>query len=175
MFTGMNETVNKKNAGLSLCLLRYIWNDADKDKSGTINNKELDKIFGRINYEISKAESAKLYKQFTTENTGKKTEHISPDTRPGITCFVQSSTAGYYGHVYVNGVTDALNMADTFPAEFDSTYFVYEGENDITGQIHLGGDGLTNIVEQCPGVEDATLNCDNDFSVKATFEDIDGL
>merc|ERR1712038_865813 len=109
------------------------------------------------------------------DTSGKKTEHISPDTRPGITGFVQGSTAGYFGHIYIDGVTDALNMADTFPAEFDSTYFVYQGENDVTGQIHLGGDGLTNIVEQCPGVVDATQNCDNDYSVKDTFEDIDGF
>lgn len=97
---------------------------------------------------------------------GAKTEHISPDTTPGVTGFVQSSTAGYYGNIYIHDVPEALENADTFPAELDSTYYLYQGKNDIAGQIHLGGDGLTNIVDQCSGLEDATQNCDNDFTVK---------
>lgn len=112
------------------------------------------------------------------DNSGAKTEHHSPDTRPDITGFIQGSTAGYFGHYYIHDVADALEAAlesEGFPAELDSTYFVYQGENDITGQIDLNGDGLYNIVEQCNSLEDATSNCDNDFSVKSTFEDIDGL
>jgi len=107
--------------------------------------------------------------------SGSKTEHLSPDTRPGKTAFIQGSTAGYFGHYYVHGVTDALDAAEDFPSELDASYFVYQGENDITAQINLGGDGLYNIVPECPGAEDATVNCDRDYSVKSTFEDIDGL
>merc|ERR1712113_838871 len=69
----------------------------------------------------------------------------------------------------------ALDGAEDFPSELDASYFVYQGENDITAQINLNGDGLYNIVPECPGVEDATVNCDRDYSVKSTFEDIDGL
>ncbi len=107
--------------------------------------------------------------------SGSKTEHNSPDTRPGQTAFIQGSTAGYFGHYYVNDITAALDGEGDFPAELDATYFVYQGEQDITGQINLNGAGLYNIVEECPGAEDATVNCDSDFSVKSTFEDIDGL
>ena len=71
--------------------------------------------------------------------SGSKTEHNSPDTREGITGFIQGSTAGYFGHYYVNGVTEALDAAmasgDDFPASLDSDYYVYQGENDITGQV----------------------------------------
>ncbi len=107
--------------------------------------------------------------------SGSKTEHNSPDTRPGQTAFIQGSTAGYFGHYYVHDIIAALDGEGDFPAELDASYFVYQGENDITGQIDLNGAGLYNIVEECPGAEDATVNCDRDFSVKSTFEDIDGL
>lgn len=108
--------------------------------------------------------------------SGSKTEHLSPDTRPGITGFIQGSTAGYFGHYYIHDVMAALDAADGgLPHELDSTYYVYQGEQDITAQINLNGDGLYNIVPECPGAEDATVNCDRDYSVKSTFEDIDGL
>ena len=107
--------------------------------------------------------------------SGSKTEHNSPDTRPGITGFIQGSTAGYFGHYYIHGITEALSGDEDFPSELDSSYFVYQGENDITGQIDLNGDGLVNIVPECNNITEALQNCDNDYSVKSTFEDIDGL
>ena len=107
--------------------------------------------------------------------SGSKTEHLSPDTRPGKTAFIQGSTAGYFGHYYIHGITEALEAAGGFPSELDASYFVYQGENDITAQIDLGGAGLYNIVPECPGAVDANVNCDRDYSVKSTFEDIDGL
>lgn len=107
--------------------------------------------------------------------SGSKTEHLSPDTRPGQTAFIQGSTAGYFGHYYIHGIAEALNAEGDFPTELDSSYFVYQGENDITGQIALKGDGLVAVVEECEFINDATKNCDNPFSVKSTFEDIDGL
>jgi len=109
------------------------------------------------------------------DSSGAKTEHTSPDTRPGQTAFIQGSTAGYFGHYYINDIKAALDAADTFPSEVDSTYYVYQGENDITGQIELNGAGLVNVVEQCNYLQDATQNCDRDYSVKSTFEDIDGF
>jgi len=106
---------------------------------------------------------------------GAKTEHISPDTRPGMSGFIQGSTAGYFGHYYIHDLTDALNAVDTFPKELKSSYYVYQGENDIRAQIELNGDGLFRKVEQCLNINDATQNCDNDNSIKNTFEDVDGL
>lgn len=107
--------------------------------------------------------------------SGSKTEHLSPDTRPGQTAFIQGSTAGYFGHYYIHDVVEALNGSGEFPSEIDSTYYVYQGENDITGQIDLNGDGLYNVVPECYNLTSALSNCDKDYSVKNTFEDIDGL
>lgn len=110
------------------------------------------------------------------DDEGAKTEHVSPDTRPGITGFVLGSTAGYFGHYYIHGVAEALGSSKNgLPAEFDSTYYVYQGENDVSGQINLGGAGKYNRVEECPDANDATMNCDGVDSVKNTFEDVDGL
>merc|ERR1719242_1361795 len=109
------------------------------------------------------------------DSSGAKTEHTSPDTRPGQTAFIQGSTAGYFGHYYIHDIKAALDAADTLPSEIESTYYVYQGENDITKQIELGGAGLYNIVEECYYLQNATQNCDRDYSVKPTFEDIDGF
>eukprot|EP00934_Nitzschia_sp_Nitz4_P001248 Nitzschia sp. Nitz4//scaffold17_size182527//93321//96006//NITZ4_001857-RA/size182527-snap-gene-0.297-mRNA-1//-1//CDS//3329539349//1248//frame0 len=108
------------------------------------------------------------------DSSGYKTEHVSPDTRAGITGFVQGSTAGYFGHFYVHGVAEALaDSSNGIPAEFDATYYVYQGEQDIREQVILGGAGLYANVEACAGADDASYNCDG--SVKNTFEDVDGL
>ena len=107
--------------------------------------------------------------------SGSKTEHLSPDTRPGESAFVQGSTAGYFGHYYIKRLAKTLKESEDFPAELDSTYFVYQGEQDISSQINLNGEGLYNSATVCPGASDATVNCDSDYSVKNTFEDIDGF
>ena len=108
--------------------------------------------------------------------SGSKTEHLSPDTREGMTAFVQGSTAGYFGHYYMQDVAAVLTAANGgLPTEFAGDYYVYQGENSIVAQIELGTGGLLNIVPECPGATDATVNCDRDNSVKTTFEDIDGL
>lgn len=53
---------------------------------------------------------------------------------------------------------------------FDGTYYVYQGELDITSQVKLGGKG------QHAGGRDATRNWDSITGTgKVTFEDIDGL
>jgi len=110
------------------------------------------------------------------DRPGAKTEHLSPDTRPGITGFVLSSTAGYFGHYYLHAVAEILEGANgSLPVEINATYFVYQGENDVSGQIDLGGAGKTNTVDACPGVEDARINCGLFDVVQNTFEDVDGL
>eukprot|EP00977_Amphora_coffeiformis_P030186 scaffold45304_cov191-Amphora_coffeaeformis.AAC.1 len=101
---------------------------------------------------------------------GAKTEHSSPDPRPGITGFVQGSTAGYFGHLYVHDVLDYLD--GDLPDHFPGSYYVYQGELDVTSQIELGGAG-----KYTEG-RDATRNYDNVEGRpegKLTFEDIDGL
>jgi hypothetical protein len=103
---------------------------------------------------------------------GCKTEHVSPDPRAGNTAFIQGSTCGYFGHLYINGVSEALAAAapGTFPATFDGEWLVYQGELDITSQINLGGKG------QHADGKNALLNWDDaSGNGKVTFEDIDGL
>ena len=79
------------------------------------------------------------------DEDGCKTEHVSPDPRQGsqgTTAFIQTSTCGYFGHIYVNDVAAALAAAGgDFPASFDATYHVYQGETDVTSLIKLGGKG----------------------------------
>ncbi|CAJ1928809.1 unnamed protein product [Cylindrotheca closterium] len=106
---------------------------------------------------------------------GAKTEHLSPDTRPGNTAFVQGSTAGYFGHYYLRNVADVLDAADGLPSEFDSIYYVYQGENPVNDQIARGGEGKYNVVDVCFDLNNAQRNCDADYSVQSTFEDVDGL
>ncbi|KAL7538869.1 hypothetical protein ACHAXR_008838 [Thalassiosira sp. AJA248-18] len=112
------------------------------------------------------------------EKGGCKTEHLSPDPRDGTagtTSFIQSSTCGYFGHLYVDGVKETLDAAsssatDGFPISFDARYFVYQGETDVTSLIQLGGKG------QYTEGRDATRNWDSlDGEGKVTFEDIDGF
>lgn len=105
---------------------------------------------------------------------GKKMEHNSPDPREDITGFVQGSTAGYFGHYYVENVLEALASApsDTMlPAMLDGTYFVYQGELEITDQIVLGMKG------QYAEGKAANINYSGSdgSTVTKTFEDIDGF
>ena len=109
------------------------------------------------------------------DSSGAKTEHLTTDTRPGRTAFIQGSTAGYFGHYYVHDLLASLEAADPLPSQVGGAYYVYQGENDIVSQIELGTGGLYNMVPECPDVVDATVNCDRTNSVKRTFEDIDGL
>lgn len=65
------------------------------------------------------------------------------------------------------------------PLYFPGEYYVYQGENDITGQIELGGKG--RYTDAPTGeTRDATCNFDslseeNPGCTKKTFEDIDGM
>jgi len=74
----------------------------------------------------------------------------------------------------VNDVAEALSAAaGDLPTVFDGTYYVYQGETNITEQVILGGKG------QLTEGRDATRNWDNstkeDGEGIVTFEDIDGL
>lgn len=112
------------------------------------------------------------------DSAGCKTEHLSPDPRADTTAFIQSSTCGYFGHLYMLNVPATLEAAaGDLPKSFDGNYFVYQGETDVTSQIKLNGKGqyaMTDLGE----ARDATRNYDKDGVKKGgklTFEDIDGF
>lgn len=101
---------------------------------------------------------------------GCKMEHVSPDPRPNKTAYIQGSTCGYFGHYYMLNVTEALEDADgDFPGEIEGSYYVYQGELPIVDQIELGGKG------QYANDLTAKYNYADDFTERATFEDVDGL
>jgi hypothetical protein len=57
---------------------------------------------------------------------GCKTEHLASDPREGKTGFIQGSTCGYFGHLYVNDVAATLETAGgELPDVFDGSYYVY--------------------------------------------------
>lgn len=57
---------------------------------------------------------------------GCKTEHITTDPRANKTAFIQGSTCGYIGHLYVNDIAEVLATADgDLPTMFDGSYYVY--------------------------------------------------
>jgi len=101
-----------------------------------------------------------------TDFPGCKMEHNTPDPREGISGFVQGSTFRYFGHYYLCNVPEALSSDGTFPT-FEGSYFVYQGEQDVTEQIQLGGKG------QYPGGLNAKMAYDERKN-HSTFEDIDG-
>ncbi|CAB9514235.1 WGS project CAID00000000 data, contig chromosome [Seminavis robusta] len=104
---------------------------------------------------------------------GCKTEHITGDPRPDTSAFIQGSTCGYFGHLYINDVVEVLAVAGgELPTVFDGSYYVYQGETDITEQVVLNGAG------RLPDGRNATRNWDNadpESTGKVTFEDVDGL
>ncbi|KAL7577324.1 hypothetical protein ACA910_002062 [Epithemia clementina (nom. ined.)] len=111
------------------------------------------------------------------DESGCKTEHLSPDPRLGKSGFVQGSTCGYFGHYYLEQLAETLAAADGgFPLAIEANYYVYEGKRSIFDQIVLGGKG------QYANGQDARWNCDSDslnmttmMCSKTTFEDIDGF
>lgn len=103
------------------------------------------------------------------DEAGFKTEHLSPDPRPGKTSYIQTSTAGWFGHLYVDDVPGMLAKGG-LPKFFEGAYYVYQGEIDITKQIMLGGMG------KYADHRNATKNWDDASGPgKKTFEDIDGF
>lgn len=102
---------------------------------------------------------------------GCKTEHNTPDPRVGVSGFVQGSTCGYFGHYYLNNIEELLSglSGTELPGDISATYYMYQGETDITSQIKLGGKG------QYADGQSALTNCDSTSCSKKTFEDIDGL
>jgi len=100
------------------------------------------------------------------DDSGKKTEHNSPDPR-GASRFIQGSTAGYFG-IYDFSAVTALLQEGSFPQSIPATYTVKQGSTDIDEMIKLGGMGKT------ADGNSATQFTDKDKTVKR-FEDIDAL
>lgn len=108
---------------------------------------------------------------------GCKTEHNTPDLRPGKYGFIQSSTCGYFGHYYVDNLKESLDAmmdGEDFPEMLFGEYYVYQGELPVVDQIELGGKG-----QYAPSTKyDARYNIYGDTTsptVVSTFEDIDGF
>ena len=54
----------KVKVGNEVLLLRYIWNDVDKDDSNTINEEEMGKLLNRINFEVKEKNHKAVYQKF---------------------------------------------------------------------------------------------------------------
>lgn len=54
----------KQKVGNEVQLLRYIWNDVDRDNSNTINEKEMGELLNRINFQIKEKNHAAVYQKF---------------------------------------------------------------------------------------------------------------
>jgi len=100
--------------------------------------------------------------------SGSKTEHVSPDPRGGLRV-LQTSTAGYFGIYDFSDLTNLLSGGD-FPQSIPATYTCLQPESDVRHMIELGGAGL-----YADG-QNATVNPDSGQNPgKETFEDIDAV
>lgn len=55
----------KVKVGNEVLLLRYIWNDVDRDHSNTINEKEMGELLNRINFQVKDKNHKAVYQNFT--------------------------------------------------------------------------------------------------------------
>lgn len=54
----------KRQVSTEVLLLRYVWTEADQDKSNTIAQNEIGRVFNRINYPIKKADLNTCYDKY---------------------------------------------------------------------------------------------------------------
>jgi len=54
----------KVKVGNEVLLLRYIWNDVDRDDSNTINEREMGDLLNRINFQIKEKNHSVVYQKF---------------------------------------------------------------------------------------------------------------
>jgi hypothetical protein len=170
-----------------------MWRDAfHKDPSMGVNGNQIDGVFTPINWQwdgdvknfehdgswdfqeqppLHLGSNNHFWNGNGADTEGCKTEHNSPDPRVGISGFVQTSTCGYFGHYYLSNIEELLSglSGTELPGDISASYYVYQGEVDITSQIELGGKGQYNDGQS------ALTNCDNTSCSKLTFEDIDGF
>jgi hypothetical protein len=174
-----------------------VWRDAfHKDTTTAVNGAEVPGVFTPIEWqwtgEVKNFEHDGAWQfqeqpplHIGTDNyfwngngndaSGCKCEHASPDPRAGISGFVQTSTCGYFGHYYLNDIKEILDglSGTELPGDISATYFMYQGETDVTAQIQLGGKGQYASFNEDGA--DATMNFDSVTAFKKTFEDIDGF
>jgi phosphatidylinositol phospholipase C delta len=55
---------SKLKVGNEVLLLRYIWNDVDRDDSNTINEKEMGELLNRINFHVKEKSTGAMYQKF---------------------------------------------------------------------------------------------------------------
>lgn len=154
------------NRGVNGAEVKGKWIAQEWRWDGVVRNFQYD---GAWEFQQDPLEGLSWWTAARYDQAGHKMEHMSPDPRLGRTGFIQTSTAGYFGHLYVYNVQEILNKGE-LPEMFPGSYFVYQGEVDVTGQIELGGKG------RYADGRDAILNWDNAAGEgKKTFEDIDGF
>eukprot|EP00584_Thalassiosira_punctigera_P014181 CAMPEP_0172562424 /NCGR_PEP_ID=MMETSP1067-20121228/96786_1 /TAXON_ID=265564 ORGANISM="Thalassiosira punctigera, Strain Tpunct2005C2" /NCGR_SAMPLE_ID=MMETSP1067 /ASSEMBLY_ACC=CAM_ASM_000444 /LENGTH=821 /DNA_ID=CAMNT_0013352637 /DNA_START=144 /DNA_END=2606 /DNA_ORIENTATION=- len=76
----------KVKVGNEVLLLRYIWNDVDRDDSNTINEKEMGELLNRINFQTKEKNHGVVYQKFA------KTLGLSKDQRKAGLTFDQCVT-----------------------------------------------------------------------------------
>mmetsp|Transcript_18928 Transcript_18928/g.39219 ORF Transcript_18928/g.39219 Transcript_18928/m.39219 type:complete len:708 (+) Transcript_18928:3-2126(+) len=54
----------KLKVGNEVLLLRYVWNDVDRDNSNTINEKEMGELLNRINFLVKEKNHGAVYQKF---------------------------------------------------------------------------------------------------------------
>lgn len=76
----------KVKVGNEVLLLRYIWNDVDRDDSNTINEKEMGELLNRINFQTQEKNHSGVYQKFA------KTLGLSREQRKAGLTFDQCVT-----------------------------------------------------------------------------------
>jgi len=76
----------KVKVGNEVLLLRYIWNDVDRDHSNTINEKEMGELLNRINFQVKEKNHNAVYQKFA------KTLGLAKDQRRAGLTFDQCVT-----------------------------------------------------------------------------------
>lgn len=117
---------------------------------GTVKNFEYDGSWEFQDYPKGTDGSQYLFWTALGPNTaGKKTEHNAPALNSNLpSAFIQTSTAGYFGEYSINGaagiagILSGLASGVDFPDYMDANYYLYQGETDVSGMIHLGGKGI---------------------------------
>jgi hypothetical protein len=169
------DEFHKDPAAMNGASVPGIWIAIDWAWNGTVTDYEHD---GAWHFQIkppgtTDGDEVYYWNAAGNDDSGNKMEHVTPDPRPGMTGFLQGSTAGYFGHYYVKDLGDVL--ASGLPDMIEGEYYVYQGELDIRDQVELGGKGQY-VADAEGNPRDATCNYDRAANgCKATFEDIDGL
>lgn len=148
--------------------------------NGTVHNFEHDADWHWQEAPLNAPPGTKFWTGAGADTSAAKTEHCTPSPT-GEHAYYQGSTAGYIGHYAFPTLGDDLDKLSgaAFPKSIGATYTMLVGEQDVTGQISLGGKGqradgkagnfhpeTDGTMKRPDGTPRGTLN---------SFEDPDGL